>query len=127
MSELESKTIRVITFKGKKKDHRKWSGKFLAAARMKKYADVLLQKVKVPSEDEDIDKSNENGKKQMKICMANEKAFADLILSCEDDISYSIVAGSVTKDLPSGDAGLAWSRLENKYKPKTNASRPRFS
>jgi len=123
MSELESKTIRVITFKGKKNDHCKWSGKFLAAARMKKYADVLLQKVKVPSEDEDIDESNENGKKQMKIRMANEKAFADLILSCEDDISYSIVAGSVTKDLPSGDAGLAWSRLENKYKPKTNASK----
>ena len=122
MSELESKTIRVITFKGKKKDHRKRLGKFLAAARMKKYADVLLQKVKVPSEDEDIDESNENGKKLMKTCMANEKAFADLILSCEVDISYSIVSGSVTKDLPSCDAGLAWSRLENKYKPKMDAS-----
>ena len=123
MPELESKTICVIAFKGKKKDHRKWSGKFLAAARMKKYADVLLKKVKVPSEDEDIDESNEDGKKQMKIRMANKKAFADLILPCEDDISYSIVAGSMTKDLPSGDAGLTWSRLENKYKPKTNASK----
>ena len=50
MSESSSKTIRIVPFSGKEEDYWKWSWTFMAAAKVRKYKDVLSGKTKVPSE-----------------------------------------------------------------------------
>ena len=49
MSETgDEKTIRVISFSGKKSEWPIWEEKFLARAARKKYKDVLLGKTEIP-------------------------------------------------------------------------------
>ena len=55
---------------------------------------------------EDLDKD------LMKLCKVNQKAHCKLILACHGDIAFGIVEKSVTKDLPDGDANLAWNALK---------------
>ena len=52
----------------------------------------------------------------------NDIDFNDLILSCDEEISFSIVAEATTIERPDGDACLAWKRLSAKYEPKTGTS-----
>ena len=53
----------------------------------------------------------------------NKKAYSDLILSCNDEISFGIIQGSTTSDNPSGDARLAWKELSDKYNPDTGITK----
>ena len=106
-----SKLIKIIPFHGKKKLFQQWSGKFLAAARVRGYADVLTGKVKVLPENEDL----EDDKEKLKARSNNEKAYTDLVLSMEDEVCFSYVDGAKSTMLPSGDAALAWKRLNSKY------------
>ena len=55
------------------------------------------------------------GKKAMIARGANESAVADLTLACQDNVSFGIVAKSVTEELPEGDASLAWESLKERY------------
>ena len=63
----------------------------------------------------DINESNEAGKKKKLAREANEAAFADLTLSCQVDVSFGIVTRSTTKELPEGDAKLAWDNLKQRF------------
>ena len=84
-----------------------WSGKFLAAAQVRGYANVLTGKGKVPPEDEDL----KDDKEKLKIRSNNEKAYTDLVVSMEDEVCFSYVDGAKSIELPSGDAIRNWKVL----------------
>ena len=73
---------------------------FLVAVKVRKYKDVMLGKEVVPAQNKVLDMMADKGKKEMKARDVNKSAFADLTLSCQDDISFGIVMKSVTEKLP---------------------------
>ena len=65
MLDLGAKSIRVVSFSGKEDDYWKWSWTFLAAAKVRKYKDILLGKETVPAQDKVIDMMKDGGKKAL--------------------------------------------------------------
>ena len=104
------RAIRVIRFSGSKKDWRKWSRKFLAMSVKRGYKDVLLGKTR--EEGMTDDEKNLNG-----------HAYNDIMLSMDEDVSFSIVDEACTEELPEGDSAMAWRKLEAKYNSQTNSSK----
>ena len=51
----------------------------------------------------------------------NINAYSDLILACQDDVTFGIIEESVSTDFHDGDARLAWKNLFNKFEPNTGA------
>jgi len=78
------KTIRVIPFSGKDEDWNRWSKTFMATATAKGYREVLVPLI--PDEDASLED--------------NIQAYNDLILSCQEDISFGIIDESVSKNFP---------------------------
>ena len=115
-----SKSIKIIPFHGKKKMFQQWSGKFLAAARVRGYAGILTGNDKVPAEKEDL---KDTDKEKIKNRANNEKAYTDLMLSMEEEVCFAYVEGAKSTKLPNGDAALAWKRLNAKYRPVTRQQR----
>ena len=101
------KTIRIIPFSGKEQDWNRWSKTFMATATAKGYREVL----KPTDEDEDVEEE------------LNVQAYNDLILSCQEDISFGIIDESISETFPDGDARLAWKNLCNKFEPSTGAAK----
>ena len=122
MAENE-KAIRIIPFSGKESDWRMWSRKFLARARLREYKDILTGTEKAPAAGTVIDENTDQGKKQKKNKIANEKAYNDLLLSCEDEVCFGAVDEAITTALPDGDANLAWKNLMARYESSTPATK----
>jgi len=112
------KAIRVIPFNGKHEDWRMWSRKFMARADAKGYKIVLLGNVEVPKDSDNIgeDQVKANARK------LNKVAYNDLLLSCNDEVSFGAVDEAVTNDLPNGDAAQAWKNLLAKFEPTTSGN-----
>ncbi len=110
------RSIKIIPFDGKDGDWREWSAKFLAKANLHGYKDVLLGNIKVPPEKKETLRENEAMAREF-----NMNAYSNLILSCKG-VPFSIVEGTVSKDMPSGDARLAWQRLKDRYQVENMAS-----
>ena len=120
-------TIRVIPFKGTKDEWHIWEENFLARSRGKGYKGILKGTDTVPKASETIDVSDALGKASQKARDGNDDVYEDLILSIngetkEGRVAFGIVKGCKTKDLPDGDACLAWKRLCNKYLSKSTSS-----
>ena len=95
MADTTIKTIRIIPFSGKEEDWNRWSKTFMATATVKGYKDVLVPiDPETPAELDD-----------------NNLAYNDLILSCQEDISFGIIDESVSTTFPNGDARVAWKNL----------------
>ena len=93
----------------------------MAAAMLRGYNSVLTaEEPKVPKQSKVL---KETDKKLLKLRKANDKAYCKLILACHGDISFGIVEKSVTKDLPNGDANLAWNSLKRRFDPKTSPNK----
>mmetsp|Transcript_88220 Transcript_88220/g.172562 ORF Transcript_88220/g.172562 Transcript_88220/m.172562 type:complete len:159 (+) Transcript_88220:70-546(+) len=107
MADNAIRTIRIIPFSGKEEDWNRWSKTFMAAATVRGYRDVL-----VPI-DPDEDAALED----------NNLAYNDLILSCQEDISFGIVDESVSVAFPDGDARVAWQNLRARFEPNTGAAK----
>ena len=105
------KSIRIVTFSGKRNDWRQWSKKFLAVAERKEYR-LILEK------DSDMIEKTAEEKKKM-----NSLAYNDLLLSMTDDVSFGLVDESSSVVYPEGDAHMAWGKLMQRYESQTNASR----
>lgn len=101
------KTIRIIPFSGKEEDWNRWSKTFLATATAKGYREVL----KPADEDADADED------------LNIQAYNDLILSCQEEISFGIIDESISETFPDGDARVAWKNLCVKFEPNTGAAK----
>ena len=123
MSETgDEKTIRVISFSGKKSDWPIWEEKFLARAARKRYKDVLLGKMEIPKSTDEFTATTTEGKKKAEIKDLNELAYQDLILSIDGTtkagrVAFQIVKTSKGKDYVDGNAAVAWQRLRKKYAP----------
>ena len=105
MSEL--RYTRIIPFSGKTEDWNRWSKTFLATATAKGYREVLKP-------------SDTNKKADSSL---NIQAYNDLILSCQEDITFGIIDESISADFPDGDARLAWKNLQDKFEPNTGAAK----
>jgi hypothetical protein len=103
----DMKAIRIIPFSGKSEDWNRWSKTFLATATAKGHREVLR-----PT---DPDKTASE--------KMNVQVYNDLILSCQDDVTFGIVDESISDDFPDGDARLAWKNLRDKFEPSTGAAK----
>ena len=56
----ELKAIKVLKFTGKESEWDHWSKKFVAMARARVFAGILLGKEKAPRADEEIDRKNKD-------------------------------------------------------------------
>ncbi len=126
MSDDGEKAVRLPPFSGKKEDWDKWSKKFVTRAMIKKYKDVLLGTAVPPPHNKVLDLSTASGKASQKLREANEKAYSDLMILCEDDVSFSIIDAARPDDQPEGDAAKAWRGLLAKYEPSTASERVRL-
>ena len=107
----DEKSIRIISFSGKRNDWRVWSRKFLAVAEKRGYKKVLTGTTTITS-------SSTDEEKQLGI-----NAYNDLLLSMSESISFGLVDESTSATCPDGDAAKAWKKLKSRYESQTSASK----
>ena len=119
----ELKAIKGLKFTGKESEWDHCSEKFLALARARGFAGILLGTEQAPRADKDIDKKKSEGsyeftdaerKEKKRLRQANGNAYINLQLSCEE-LSYDLVSLAKTEELPDGCARDAWERLTSDY------------
>ena len=119
----ELKAIKVLKFEGKESEWECWSEKFVALARARGFAGILLGTEQAPNADEEIDRKKSDGsyelteaerKEKKRLRQANGNAYINLQLSCED-LPYDLVSLAKTEELPDGCARDAWERLTSEY------------
>ena len=119
----ELKAIKVLKFTGKESEWDHWSEKFVALARARGFAGILLGTEQAPNADEDIDRKKTDGsyelteaerKEKKRLRQANGNAYINLQLSCEE-LPYDLVSLAKTDELPDGCARDAWERLTSEY------------
>ena len=88
----ELKAIRVLKFTGKESEWDHWSEKFIALARARGFAGILLGTEQAPNADEEIDRKKTYGsfelteaerKEKKRLRQANGNAYINLQLSCK--------------------------------------------
>jgi hypothetical protein len=90
--------IRVLSFPGSTDEWPKWSEKFSAKAKRSGIKDVLLGKALIPKSSEVFDeKTDEEGKRMLRIIDLNEMAFTELVLSIDVSSSSSKIAFGIVK------------------------------
>ena len=104
---VDIKAIRVISFSGKEEDWNRWSKTFIATMTAKGRREVI--KPTDITKKADVD--------------ANVQVYNDLVLSCQEDVTFGIIDEAISTDFPDGDARLAWKNLTEKYEPTTGASK----
>jgi hypothetical protein len=119
------KSIKVITFYGKKKEWRAWEEKFLARAKRYGYKELLLGLKEIPKASEEVDAEG------AKIRDLNELGYSDLTLSMDTDspagnVAFGIVRSSKSTEYPDGNIAVAWERLRRKYAPTTAATLSKY-
>ena len=119
----ELKAIKVLKFEGKESEWERWSEKFIALARARGFAGILLGTEQAPNADKDIDRKKADGsyeltdaerKEKKRLRQANGNAYINMQLSCED-LPYDLVSLAKTEELPDGCARDAWERLTSEY------------
>ena len=119
----ELKAIKVLKFAGKESEWDHWSEKFVALARARGFAGILLGTKKAPRADEEIDRKNEDPsyelteaerKEKKRLRQANGNACINLQLSHEE-LPYDLVSLAKTEELPEGCARDAWERETSEY------------
>ena len=117
MVSVNEKAIRVVAFSGKSKDYRMWAARFLAGAHVKNYQQCLMEDFserKIVSKRIKSEASTESEiESQIKAGLTSEeeemvmKAYSDLMLACNDEISFGLVFNSKSNTFPHGDAYMA--------------------
>ena len=119
----ELKAIKVLKFTGKESEWDHWSEKFVALARARGFAGILLGTEKAPRADEDIDRKNEEHsyelteaerKEKKRLRQANGNVYINFQLSCEE-LPYDLVSLAKTEELPDGCTRDTWERLTSEY------------
>ena len=119
----ELKAIKVLQFTGNESEWDHWSEKFVALARARGFAGILLGSEQAPNADKEIDRKKSDGsyeltdaerKKKKRLRQANGNAYINLQLSCEE-LPYDLVSLAKTEELPDGCARDAWERLTSEY------------
>ena len=100
MMSSETRTIRVISFGVKAKDYRIWARRFMSMGSIKGYRGVMTGKDTPPGHLVVIDESTKDRKKQLRLRNANERGYSELLLSVSDEVTFGIIDGVRTTDLP---------------------------
>ena len=117
------KAIKVLKFAGKESEWDHWSEKFVALARARGFAGILLGTEKAPRADEEFDKMKADGSYELteaernekkRLRLANGNAYINLQLSCEE-LPYDLVSLAKTEELPDGCTRDAWERLTSEH------------
>ena len=106
------KEIRIVSFSGNMDDCPKWSKKFMAAAKVKKFANIIDRSMTVSSFSEIMQT------KDISIRDLGQAAYCCLLHCMEDDVSFALVDTARSENLPDGDVVLAWKNLLSRYEPK---------
>jgi hypothetical protein len=109
----------------KKKDWIPWEEKYLAKSRRYGYKDLLLGKLTIPKSSVILDPVEDED--EYKIQVLNEDAYSDLIMSIDTTtsagkVAFSLVRGTKSAHYEDGNEQIAFTRLTNKYAPKTAPS-----
>ena len=119
----ELKAIKVLEFEGKESEWDRWSETFIALARARGFAGILLGTEQAPNADEDIERKKADGsyeltdaerKEKKRLRQANGNAYINLQMSCED-LPYDLVSLAKSEELTDGCARDAWERLTSEY------------
>ena len=117
------KVIKVLKFTGKEVEWDHWSEKFVALARARGFAGILLGTEEAPRADEEIDRKKADGnyvltdeerKDKTRLREANGNAYINLEFSCEE-LPYDLVSLAKTDERPDGCARDAWEMLTREY------------
>ena len=76
VNQNELKAIKVLKFTGKESEWDHWSEKFVALARARGFARILLGTEQAPSADKDIDKKKSDGSYELTDAERNDKTQA---------------------------------------------------
>ena len=106
------KEMRIVEFSGNEDEWPKWSKKFMAVTKLKKFANIIDGSMPVPKLTDNL---NEN---DTAIRDLNQTAYCCLLHCMIDEISFSLVDTAKIKDLPDEDAALAWKNLLTMHEPK---------
>ena len=106
------KEFKIVAFSGNVEDWLKWSKKFMAAARLKKFAGVIDGSVTVPELKENMNKEDQA------IRDLSQVAYCCLLYSMDEHISFNLVDTAKSENLPDGDPALAWKSLLSRYEPR---------
>ena len=106
------KEFRIVSFNGNVDDWPKWSKKFMAVAKLKKFASIIDGSKTVPAYGENMNE------KDLAIRDLSQAAYCCLLYSMEEQISFNLVDTAKLENLPDGDAALAWKNLLTRYEPK---------
>ena len=110
--------MKTSNFSGKSKDWSKWSKTFLAKASLRGYKALLIGALDYPEQELEFETSEEKlSELQRNYLLMNDLAYADLLISCQEDIGFSIIENAESREMPGGDARMAWIELENKFEP----------
>jgi hypothetical protein len=104
------RTIRVLPFSGKEEDWNRWSETFLFMATSRVYWEVLK-----PTNEKMLADSDKN-----------INTYNNLMLACQDYVTFRIIEESVSINFPDGDSRLAWKNLFNKFEPTTGSMKVQF-
>ena len=111
----------VLKFTGKESEWDHWSEKFVALARARGFAGILLGTEQAPRADKEIDRKKSDGSYELTDADRKEKTQAgkwqcihDLQLSCEE-LPYDLVSQAKTEELLDGCTRDAWERLTSEY------------
>ena len=99
----DEKTIRILTFSGKKDDWNMWAEKFLAKASIKGFDEILDGTRKCPPDNQATLTDVEKVSREL-----NKRAYNELVLSATDDVTSGIIKGAKYGDIKKGDAYDAW-------------------
>ena len=106
------KEFRIVGFNGSVDDWPKWSKKFIAVAKLNKFASLIDGSMTVPEQRENM------SKKDLAIRDLNQAAYCCLLYSMEEHISFNLVDTAKLENLPDGDVALAWKNLLTRYEPR---------
>ena len=110
VNQYELKAIKVLKFTEKESEWDHWSDKFVALARARGFAGILLGIERAPRADEEIDRTKADGnyeltdkdrKEKKRLRQSNGNAYINLQLSCEE-LPYDLVSLAKTVELPDG-------------------------
>ena len=106
------KEFRIVSFNGNVDDWPKWSKKFMAVAKLKKFTSIIDGSKTVPAYEENMNE------KDLAIRDLSQAAYCCLLYSMEEHISFNLVDTAKLENLPDGDVALAWKNLLTRYEPK---------
>ena len=84
----------------------------MAAAKLKKFANIIDGSKTVPAFEENMDA------KDIAIRDLSQAAYCCLLYCIEDEVSFALVDTAKSENLPDGDIVLAWKNLLSRYEPK---------